>query len=105
MLVDWNAVLMGFFVGLPVSLLFFAGLALSVRLALRSTRPAGLLLVSALGRIGMLLAVGFWLGAANSWSLAGYALAFFLLRLIVIVRARLAPASATSPAVLEQRNV
>lgn len=111
MFVDWSALLLGFFVGLPASILFFAGLAWGMRLALRSDRPGGLLLLSALCRIGMLLGIGFWLAAAssNAWPLAGYALAFFLVRIVIILRARLAstsaPTASQQPTLFEQRDV
>ncbi len=99
MSMDWNALLRGFFWGLPVSALFFVGLAWGMRLALRSTQPATLLLLSAACRITALLAVGYWVsgvsGASAStnsaWPLVGYALAFFLVRLLAIARARMIP--------------
>lgn len=95
---DWSAMLLGLAVGLPVSVLFFVGLAWGMRLALRSRRPGSLLLLSAACRIAVLLGIGFWTTTAssNAWPLAGYALAFFLVRLVAIVRARSLPA-ATSP--------
>lgn len=88
--VDWNALLLGFAAGVLVSTLFFAGLAWSVRRALNSTRPRSLLLLSAAGRMAMLLAGAFWVTASlqRLWPLAGYALAFFLVRLIAVVWAR-----------------
>lgn len=97
MSMDWDALLRGFFWGLPASALFFVGLAWSMRLALRSTQPAGLLLLSAASRIAVLLAIGYWVSASgdNVWPLAGYALAFFLVRLLAIFRARMIPAPVT----------
>lgn len=90
MVVDWESVLLGVSLGVPVSVLFFAGLAWSVRQAMRSTRPGALLLLSFVCRMTMLLGVGFWLttGGDNAWPLAGYALAFFLVRLIVVLWAK-----------------
>ena len=87
---DWDALLRGLLWGLPISLLFFAGLAWGMRLALRSTQPASLLLLSAALRIAALLGVGYWVSAraSNAWPLVGYALAFFLVRLLAIARAR-----------------
>ena len=95
---DWNAMLLGLAVGVPVSVLFFVGLAWGMRLALRSHRPGSLLLLSAVCRIAMLLAIGFWIttSSPNAWPLAGYALAFFLVRMVAIFRARCAP-MATPP--------
>lgn len=94
MVVDWTALLMGLVAGLLMSALFFSGLAWGMRLALRSAQPGGILLLSAFCRIGLLLGVGFWLAAAtaNVWVPVGYGLAFFLARLAVVFRARLAPA-------------
>jgi len=100
MVVDWEAVLLGFTFGVPVSVLFFAGLAWGMRLALRSTRPWAVLLISSLCRIAMLLAVGFWVAASgdNGWTLAGYAFAFFLVRLVAVRWAQ----PARIPAIPEQ---
>ncbi len=96
MSMDWDALLRGFFWGLPTSVLFFAGLAWGMQQALRSTRPASLILLSAVCRIAALLAVGFWVTASgkSGWPLAGYALAFFLVRLLAIFRARMVPTPA-----------
>lgn len=95
--IDWHAVRLGLAVGVPVSALFFAGLAGGMRLALRSRQPAGLLLLSAVCRIALLLLIGFWITTAGStaWPLAGYAFAFFAVRLIAVGYARWAPP--TSP--------
>ncbi|MEH6356314.1 MAG: ATP synthase subunit I [Marinobacter sp.] len=90
MVVDWTAILLGFALGVPVSGLFFAGLAWGMSRALRSDRPEGLLLLSALLRLAMLLGAGFWLAAssATAWPVIGYALAFFILRLVAVTWAR-----------------
>lgn len=90
MIVDWPDLLTGFGVGLPVSIMYFAGLAVSVRLALGSSRPTALLLPSAVMRIALLLSVG-WLvtgGATLVWAFAGYGLAFFLVRFLATRLAR-----------------
>lgn len=88
--VDWYAVLLGFSFGLPVSGLFFIGLAWGMRRALGSDRPGLWLMTSSFCRIAVLLAVGFlvtaWAG--SNWAIAGYALAFFLARLIAVLWAR-----------------
>lgn len=92
--VDWPAVLsglaLGLAVGLPVSGLFFAGLAWGMARALRSDRPEGLLLLSAVLRLAMLLGAGAWLAAstATAWPMLGYALAFFIVRTVAVTWAR-----------------
>lgn len=102
MVVDWGAMLLGFSFGVPVSVLFFVGLAWGMRLALRSTRPGAWLLLSFMCRIAVLLTVGFWLTATgdNAWPLAGYALAFFLVRLVAVLWAR----TARIPAITKQEG-
>lgn len=97
MVVDWKALLFGFSLGVPVGLLFFAGLAWGMRLALRSTRPGALLLLSSVCRIAVLLAGAFWMTFGDTlWPLAGYVLAFFLARVIAVAWARAVPVSTVS---------
>lgn len=96
--IDWPAVLpdlarelaLGLVVGVPVSSLFFAGLAWGMARALKSDRAEGLLLLSAMLRLAMLLGAGFWLAAssATAWPIAGYALAFLVVRMIAILWAK-----------------
>jgi hypothetical protein len=90
MTIDWHAVITGFGAGVAVSILYFLGLALSVRLALRLTRPVSVLLPSAALRIGGLLAAGWWVtdGGTLGGAFVGYALAFFLVRFIATQVAR-----------------
>ncbi|WP_417565157.1 ATP synthase subunit I [Marinobacter sp.] len=91
MIVDWPDALMGFGVGVTVSILYFAGLAVTVRFALGSSRPTAVLLPSAVVRIVLLLAAG-WLvtdGATLAWAFAGYGVAFFLVRSLATVLARI----------------
>lgn len=91
MIIDWPDALWGFGAGVAVSTLYFAGLAASVRFALGSSRPAAVLLPSAVVRIGLLLAVG-WLvtdGATLGWAFAGYGAAFFLVRSLATLLARI----------------
>jgi hypothetical protein len=90
-IIDWPDVLWGFGVGVAVSILYFAGLAASVRFALGSSRPSVVLLPSAVVRIGLLLAAG-WLvtgGGTLPWAFAGYGTAFFLVRYLAILLARI----------------
>ncbi len=89
-IVDWPDALTGFGVGVAVSIVYFAGLAVSVSMALSASRPNAVLLSSALARIALLLAAG-WLvtgGATLVWAFAGYGLAFFLVRLLATTIAR-----------------
>ncbi|MDW7745904.1 hypothetical protein [Halomonas sp.] len=91
MTIDWHAVITGFGTGVAVSILYFVGLALSIRLAMRLIRPVSVLLPSAALRIGLLLWAG-WLvteGGTLGWAFAGYALAFFLVRFTATLMARL----------------
>jgi len=90
MTVDWSAVLLGLAVGVAVSSLFFVGLAWGMKRALRSRQPEALLLLSATVRIAMLLGVGFWLAtsSATAWPMAGFALAFLLVRTVALRWAR-----------------
>lgn len=95
---NWTAAALGFACGAGMSVLFFAGLGLGMRLALRTNSPIRILSLSAVLRIAALLAVG-WLVAAQGgpWAFAGYGLAFFLIRTVFTSLARLAPASPPPP--------
>ena len=101
--VDWQALLLGFSLGLSVSTLFFMGLAWGMQRALGSDQPGLWLMASSLFRITILLAVGFLVTAAteSSWAVAGYALAFFLVRLVAVLWARVkrTPVTATEEGV------
>lgn len=96
--VDWHAVLLGLAVGVPASALFFVGLAWGMQRALGSERPGIWLMISAFGRIAALLAVGFSVTAVagSNWTVAGYALAFFLARLIAVLWARISRPATTA---------
>lgn len=87
-----QAMALGFAVGLPAGLLFFAGLLWSMRRALASRQPALILAASFLCRAALLLGAGLWL-ARTAHPLAapmGYLLAFFLARRIMVRRVRAA---------------
>ena len=90
MMIDWASMLWGFGAGLAVSLVYFAGLAASVRFALGASRPVAVLLPSAAVRIALLLGVG-WLvtaGATEVWAFVGYGAAFFVVRYLATLLAR-----------------
>ncbi|MDX1802048.1 MAG: ATP synthase subunit I [Marinobacter sp.] len=91
--VDWGAVLWGLVVGAPVSTLFFVGLAWGIRRAIASAHAGVVLSLSALARIGLLLLVGYAIMrlSGSVWSLAGYMLAFLVIRLIAVGRVRVNP--------------
>lgn len=93
--IDWVAAALGFACGAGMSLLFFAGLAFGMRLALRTDTPIRILSLSAGLRIAALLGLG-WLVVAfgGLWAFVGYGLAFFLVRTVFTSLARLAPAPA-----------
>lgn len=86
---DGEAIVLGLAIGTVISALFFAGLGLGMRYALRATNPVSLLMLSAAIRMAALLGVG-WivLGQRGAWALAGYALAFLLMRFIATTIAR-----------------
>lgn len=86
---DWSALALGAMIGAVASTLFFAGLGLGLRLALRAARPAGVLAVSSIVRITALLAAGWGVAALiGPPALAGFAAAFVLTRTIVTTLAR-----------------
>ena len=87
--IDWTAFAAGALAGALIGELFFAGLALGVQLALRRTRPAAILGLSALLRISLLLAMG-WLVAqmGGAAALTGFGLTFLATRFIAIALAR-----------------
>lgn len=97
--VNWQAVLLGFSFGLPISALFFIGLAWGMRQALASERPGLWLMASSFCRIAVLLGIGAGVTAyaGSNWAIAGYALAFFLTRLVAVFRARASKAPTTAP--------
>jgi len=80
---DWSAVGLGFVIGAITSAVFFVGLALGMRMALRSSRPVGVLMLSAVLRILTVLGIG-WLvlEQAGAWSLLGYGGAFVSVRIL-----------------------
>ncbi len=86
---DWTGFLIGVLAGGTLGALFFAGLAWSMKIALRRPHPAAILLPSAVLRIAGLLAGG-WVVAASLGGAGalGFALAFIGLRTILLARIR-----------------
>jgi hypothetical protein len=95
--VDWIALMQGLSAGTIMGTVFFTGLALGMRRALRTRNPIIILTLSAALRIAALLAVG-WLVIVwgGPWAGLGYAIAFFATRFVAtaLVRAG-APAGST----------
>lgn len=88
MAIDWTMLGLGALAGGLASALFFAGLAWGMRLALRARRPTPVLLLSGAIRIGAVLAVGWLVAGQGAASLAGFALAFLVVRFGIIAFAR-----------------
>ncbi|SHF43971.1 F1/F0 ATPase, subunit 2 [Litoreibacter ascidiaceicola] len=80
---DWSSLILGLAIGAATSAVFFAGLGLGMRMALRSVKPVAVLVLSAAIRIAALLGVG-WIVVEQGgpWSLLGYAAAFVIVRFI-----------------------
>lgn len=91
---DWGAVILGLATGAVTSAVFFAGLGLGMRLALRAAKPVAVLVMSAALRISALLGIG-WLvvGQGGPWSLLGYAAAFIAVRFFTTTVASVRPPS------------
>ena len=87
--IDWSAVLTGTAAGMAVSVIYFAGLAIGMRWALRSANPVAVLTLSASLRIALLLGVA-WsvVGLAGPWAALGFAAAFFAVRIFATTFAR-----------------
>ncbi|WP_323035780.1 ATP synthase subunit I [Pararhodobacter sp.] len=81
---DWTWLGLGALAGAVASVLFFAGLAWGMRLALRTARPTPVLLLSAAIRIALLLGAGWLIAAQGPWALAGFALAFLAARFAIL---------------------
>tara|TARA_R110002074_G_scaffold116492_3_gene247909 strand:- start:102 stop:386 length:285 start_codon:yes stop_codon:yes gene_type:complete len=81
---DWTDLATGLAIGLAVCAVFFAGLALGVRIAVRSARPGMVLAISAGIRIAMVLAAAWATAQISIWSMAGFGLAFLAARLVVL---------------------
>ena len=85
---NWALIGLGAGLGALAGALFFAGLAWGMRIALRQTHPTFVLLTSAALRISALLVVGIWVAGQGGMMLAGFVLAFVLMRLCILVIAR-----------------
>lgn len=83
---DPQAMLVGFFAGLPISALFFWGLSVGIRWALAGEQPGVRLLASFVLRSLLLLIAAYlltlWL--QPFWTITGLLLAFFVVRLLSV---------------------
>lgn len=97
-IVNWTALGIGGATGLVIGALFFIGLAVGMRHALRCESPVALLSLSAALRIMALLGVGwFVVSQGGPWAGLGYAVGFLILRVIAttLVRAGMPKAGAS----------
>ncbi len=90
---QWTALALGLLGGALASALFFGGLALGIRHALRTAHPTGVLLLSAAVRIALLLAAAWWVALQGLAPLTGFPLGFLLTRFAILAsqRPRLGP--------------
>ncbi|VVT00124.1 ATP synthase subunit I [Hoeflea sp. EC-HK425] len=88
---DWGALTTGLAIGAAMGAFYFVGLAFGMRVALASAGPTTTLMLSAAMRIALLLAAGWAVGQTGTWTLVGYALAFLIVRLVVVTLARRLP--------------
>ena len=86
--IDWTGFALGLAAGAGTGALFFAGLALGLRLALRARSPGAVLMLSGALRIAVLLGIGWLVAQIGASALAGFALAFLVVRFAAIVLAR-----------------
>lgn len=82
--VDWSTVIAGAALGSVIAAIYFAGLALGMRFALRRANPVVVLMLSAVIRIALLLAVAWGVAVlGGAWATAGFAVAFLIVRMVV----------------------
>ena len=82
--IDWAAFGLGAIAGAAVGAVFFVGLALGMRLALRSAKPAPILLLSSVLRIAVLLGIGWLIAQRSPTALAAFTLTFVAARFVAI---------------------
>ena len=90
---NWADVALGFTIGTLVSAIYFASLALSVRIALRGKRTCSMLLISAALRIPLLLLAAWAIVQTGASSALGFAIAFLIVRFLAVAIARSFPSS------------
>jgi hypothetical protein len=87
--IDWTWLGLGGAAGLGMGAVFFVGLAVGMRLALRRANAVALLSLSAALRIALFLGAG-WLVVvqAGPWAFVGYGIGFVLARILATTLAR-----------------
>jgi hypothetical protein len=86
--IDWSILGLGTLAGAMAGVLFFAGLALGMHLALRSAIPTPVLLLSSGLRIAALLSICWLVAQSGLVALTGFVLAFVAVRFAAITIAR-----------------
>lgn len=96
--IDWSAAMLGFGVGTVMGIVFFAGLAIGIRRALRTKAPIGVLSLSAAVRLAAFLGVG-WVVVSQGgpWAGLGYGIAFLVVRFVATTLARREAATGDTP--------
>lgn len=96
--VDWTAAMLGFAVGTVMGIVFFVGLAVGIRRALRTKTPIGILTLSAAVRLVGFLGIG-WVvvSQAGPWAGLGYGIAFLIVRFVATTLARSETATGDTP--------
>lgn len=93
----WTVLGFGAVVGILACGAFFGGLALGMRQALRMARPLPVLMASAALRIAALLGLVWWVAGQGPWALAGFALAFVVMRFFILTVARIPASKGAAP--------
>ena len=87
--VDWTAAMLGVGAGTVMGIVFFVGLAIGIRRALRTKAPIGILTLSAALRLAAFLGIG-WVVVSQGgpWAGLGYGIAFLIVRFVATTLAR-----------------
>ena len=88
MTIDWSILGLGALAGTMVGIVFFAGLALGMHLALRSAHPVPVLLLSSVLRITAFLSIGWLVAQSGPVALTGFVLGFVAVRFAATTIAR-----------------
>ncbi|MEP3437618.1 MAG: ATP synthase subunit I [Hoeflea sp.] len=96
--IDWTAAMLGFAIGTVMGIVFFAGLAIGIRRALRTKTPVGILTLSAALRLAAFLSIG-WVVVSQGgpWAGLGYGVAFLVVRFVATTLARSEAATGDAP--------